>query len=220
MASRRAHGHPRHRCRRQPDRGVLPPRRRLRHLRPDAGGPDRHLGRGLRGTPPHGSQRRSRPRRRLRGPEPRPHLLHGPPGPPGGGTHPRLRLRGATRKRCCVGRIRAGECLRPPLPCRESSSKTVWNVSAMALTYRMHDLGLLTDRQYRSACTEPSRRGCRKAEPEGNGGCLRQAHRAVSGMCRPIGAAYVDAVSEYAALGRGELREAARAVMAATSGRR
>jgi hypothetical protein len=33
------------------------------------------------------------------------------------------------------------------------------------------------------------------------------------------GAAYADAVSEYAALGRYELREAARAVMAATSGR-
>jgi len=33
------------------------------------------------------------------------------------------------------------------------------------------------------------------------------------------GAAYADAVSEYAALGRDELREAARAVMAATSGR-
>ncbi|WP_457493314.1 hypothetical protein, partial [Streptomyces sp. P5_D11] len=33
------------------------------------------------------------------------------------------------------------------------------------------------------------------------------------------GAAYADAVSECAALGRGELREAARVVMAVTSGR-
>ena len=33
------------------------------------------------------------------------------------------------------------------------------------------------------------------------------------------GAAYADAVSEYAAPGRDELREAARAVMAVTSGR-
>ncbi|MEU9009192.1 hypothetical protein AB0D12_05265 [Streptomyces sp. NPDC048479] len=33
------------------------------------------------------------------------------------------------------------------------------------------------------------------------------------------GAAYADAVSEYAALGRDELRDAARAVMAATSRR-
>ncbi|MCM9080084.1 XRE family transcriptional regulator [Streptomyces spororaveus] len=45
--------------------------------------------------------------------------------------------------------------------------KAIWNVSAMALTYRMHDLGLLTDWQYRSACTELSQRGYRKAEPEG-----------------------------------------------------
>ncbi|MDH6126220.1 hypothetical protein P3T39_003177 [Kitasatospora sp. GP82] len=33
------------------------------------------------------------------------------------------------------------------------------------------------------------------------------------------GAAYADAVSEYAALGRVELREGVRAVMAVTSGR-
>ncbi|WP_330296867.1 helix-turn-helix domain-containing protein [Streptomyces sp. NBC_00503] len=45
--------------------------------------------------------------------------------------------------------------------------KTIWKVSAMALTYRMHDLGLLTDWQYRSVCTELSTRGYRKAEPEG-----------------------------------------------------
>ncbi len=36
---------------------------------------------------------------------------------------------------------------------------------------------------------------------------------------RAEGAAYADAVSEYAALGRDELREAARAAMAVTSGR-
>ncbi|WP_309074874.1 hypothetical protein [Streptomyces sp. NWU339] len=36
---------------------------------------------------------------------------------------------------------------------------------------------------------------------------------------RADGAAYSDAVSEYAPLGRGELREAARAGMAVTSGR-
>ncbi|MFG2628476.1 hypothetical protein [Streptomyces sp. NPDC048473] len=33
------------------------------------------------------------------------------------------------------------------------------------------------------------------------------------------GAAYADVVSEYAALGRGDVREVARAVMAVTSGR-
>ncbi|WP_405487365.1 helix-turn-helix domain-containing protein [Streptomyces sp. NBC_00096] len=47
--------------------------------------------------------------------------------------------------------------------------KRIWKVSAMALTYRMHDLGLLTDWQYRSTCAELSRLGFRSAEPEGMG---------------------------------------------------
>lgn len=37
----------------------------------------------------------------------------------------------------------------------------------MALTYRMHDLGLLTDWQYRSTCAELSPRGYRTDEPQG-----------------------------------------------------
>lgn len=45
--------------------------------------------------------------------------------------------------------------------------KQIWNVSAMALTYRMHDLGLLSDWQYRSTCAELSRLGYRSAEPQG-----------------------------------------------------
>ncbi|MET9565772.1 ImmA/IrrE family metallo-endopeptidase [Streptomyces tauricus] len=32
------------------------------------------------------------------------------------------------------------------------SGKRIWKVSTMALTYRMHDLNLLTDWQYRSTC--------------------------------------------------------------------
>ncbi|MFJ4870553.1 helix-turn-helix domain-containing protein [Streptomyces sp. NPDC088757] len=46
-------------------------------------------------------------------------------------------------------------------------AKSIWKVSAMALTYRMHDLGLLTDWQYRSVCTELSKRGYRTDEPRG-----------------------------------------------------
>ncbi len=38
-----------------------------------------------------------------RGPEPRPDLLHGPAGPPGGGTDPRRGLRGVPRKKYRVG---------------------------------------------------------------------------------------------------------------------
>ncbi|MFI8356839.1 helix-turn-helix domain-containing protein [Streptomyces cyaneofuscatus] len=45
--------------------------------------------------------------------------------------------------------------------------RSIWKVSAMALTYRMHDLGLLTDWQYRSVCTELSKRGYRTDEPQG-----------------------------------------------------
>lgn len=43
----------------------------------------------------------------------------------------------------------------------------IWKVSAMALTYRMHDLNLLTDWQYRSTCAELSARGYRSDEPQG-----------------------------------------------------
>lgn len=45
-----------------------------------------------------------------------------------------------------------------------------------------------------------------------------RAHKAVEAAGNGARAAYADAVSEYAALGRDELREAARAVMATTSG--
>ncbi|WP_229919988.1 hypothetical protein [Streptomyces minutiscleroticus] len=37
----------------------------------------------------------------------------------------------------------------------------------MALTYRLHDLGLLSDWQYRSTCAELSSLGYRSAEPQG-----------------------------------------------------
>ncbi|MDT0319309.1 helix-turn-helix domain-containing protein [Streptomyces millisiae] len=46
-------------------------------------------------------------------------------------------------------------------------AKRIWRVSAMALTYRLHDLGLLSDWQYRSACAELSKRGYRSDEPAG-----------------------------------------------------
>ncbi|MEM7621485.1 MAG: XRE family transcriptional regulator [Pseudomonadota bacterium] len=46
-------------------------------------------------------------------------------------------------------------------------AKERWRVSAMALAYRMHELSLLTDWQYRSACIELDRRGYRNNEPDG-----------------------------------------------------
>lgn len=42
-----------------------------------------------------------------------------------------------------------------------------WRVSAMALAYRLRDVGILSDWQYRSMCIELSHRGYRSAEPIG-----------------------------------------------------
>jgi Zn-dependent peptidase ImmA (M78 family)/DNA-binding XRE family transcriptional regulator len=46
-------------------------------------------------------------------------------------------------------------------------AKRTWNVAAMALTHRLHELDLLTDWGYRTACVQLSRMGYRRAEPEG-----------------------------------------------------
>ena len=46
-------------------------------------------------------------------------------------------------------------------------AKKRWRVSAMAMTYRLHALGLLTDWRYKSACIELGRRGYRSSEPDG-----------------------------------------------------
>jgi Zn-dependent peptidase ImmA (M78 family) len=46
-------------------------------------------------------------------------------------------------------------------------SKKRWRVSAMALAYRLHSLGYLTEWQYKSACIELGRRGFRTGEPGG-----------------------------------------------------
>jgi len=40
-----------------------------------------------------------------------------------------------------------------------------WRVSAMALTHRLSELGLLTEWGYRSACVELAKRGYRRSEP-------------------------------------------------------
>ena len=46
-------------------------------------------------------------------------------------------------------------------------TKTRWKVSAMALTHRLHELGLITDWVYRSSCVTLSQAGYRKSEPAG-----------------------------------------------------
>jgi Zn-dependent peptidase ImmA (M78 family)/transcriptional regulator with XRE-family HTH domain len=44
--------------------------------------------------------------------------------------------------------------------------KRIWDVSALALTYRMHDIGMLSDWHYRTTCMELGERGYRNGEPE------------------------------------------------------
>jgi len=46
-------------------------------------------------------------------------------------------------------------------------AKTIWKVAAMALTHRLHELDLLTEWGYRSACVQLSRLGYRRSEPDG-----------------------------------------------------
>jgi Zn-dependent peptidase ImmA (M78 family)/transcriptional regulator with XRE-family HTH domain len=46
-------------------------------------------------------------------------------------------------------------------------AKKRWRVSAMAMAYRLHALGLLSEWQYKSACIELGRRGYRSGEPNG-----------------------------------------------------
>jgi Zn-dependent peptidase ImmA (M78 family)/DNA-binding XRE family transcriptional regulator len=50
---------------------------------------------------------------------------------------------------------------------RVLAAKQTWRVAAMALTHRLHELGLLTDWGYRTACVDLSRRGYRTSEPGG-----------------------------------------------------
>lgn len=47
-----------------------------------------------------------------------------------------------------------------------NQAKTRWSVAATALAYRMHDLGLLSEWQYRQVFAQMSKRGWRKEEPE------------------------------------------------------
>lgn len=59
--------------------------------------------------------------------------------------------------------------------------KSRWRVAAMALTYRLHDLGLLTDWTYRDACVRLSRMGFKSGEP---GGIERERSRLLAKILR------------------------------------
>jgi Zn-dependent peptidase ImmA (M78 family)/DNA-binding XRE family transcriptional regulator len=57
--------------------------------------------------------------------------------------------------------------LRDATPNRIVQAKRTWKVSAMALTHRLHELDLLTEWGYRTACVQLSRLGYRSTEPKG-----------------------------------------------------
>jgi len=52
---------------------------------------------------------------------------------------------------------------------RVLAAKKTWKVSAMALTYRLHELDLVTEWGYRTLATNLSRMGYRRQEPDGVG---------------------------------------------------
>ncbi|MFD2415530.1 ImmA/IrrE family metallo-endopeptidase [Amycolatopsis pigmentata] len=55
--------------------------------------------------------------------------------------------------------------LRDATPDELIKASTRWGVSAMALTHRLSELGVLTEWGYRSTCVELAKRGYRRAEP-------------------------------------------------------
>lgn len=57
--------------------------------------------------------------------------------------------------------------LRDATPDRILQAKQIWKVAAMAMTHRLHELGLLTEWGYRTACVQLSRLGYRSTEPNG-----------------------------------------------------
>lgn len=54
-----------------------------------------------------------------------------------------------------------------PLVSQIIQAKRIWNVAAMALTYRLHDLEMISDWHYRRTCIELGKQGYRKSEPKG-----------------------------------------------------
>lgn len=54
-----------------------------------------------------------------------------------------------------------------PLVDQVLTGKKIWNVAALALAYRLHDIGMLSDWHYRTTCIELGRRGYKTKEPGG-----------------------------------------------------
>ncbi len=63
------------------------------------------------------------------------------------------------------------------------AAKRSWDVSALALTHRLHELGLLTDWGYRTACVSLARLGYKRGEP---GGIPRETSQLLSKVFRSL----------------------------------
>jgi len=62
--------------------------------------------------------------------------------------------------------VRANMRVNPPLE-QILQKKKRWRVAAIALAYRLHELGLLSDWLYHTTCVNLSRMGYRSGEPDG-----------------------------------------------------
>lgn len=62
-------------------------------------------------------------------------------------------------------------------------AKQIWKVAAMALTHRLHELNLLTEWNYRTACVQLSRLGYRRHEP---GGIQRESSQVLAKVFRSL----------------------------------
>ena len=62
--------------------------------------------------------------------------------------------------------LRAQVSMNPPLH-QILVKKKRWRVAAIALAYRLHDIGLLSDWLYHTTCVNLSRKGYRSGEPDG-----------------------------------------------------
>jgi Zn-dependent peptidase ImmA (M78 family)/DNA-binding XRE family transcriptional regulator len=74
--------------------------------------------------------------------------------------------------------------------------KQIWNVSALALTYRLHDIGMLSDWHYRTTCIELGQRGYRNGEPQSTSRETSQILEKVFRFLRKKGVTRADVAAE------------------------
>jgi hypothetical protein len=69
--------------------------------------------------------------------------------------------------RAVQGRGPGPHRVRSPLVQQILQGKKNWKVAGLALTYRLHELDMLSDWHYRRACIELGKLGYRRSEPSG-----------------------------------------------------